>query len=576
MNNIKRLKKRIMSGKGDIRADLVLKNAAVLNVFTEKLEENTDVAITEGFVAGIGKYSGKKEIDMTGKVIVPGFVDAHIHLESAAVSPEEFAKAVIPHGTTAVIADPHEITNVCGSRGIDYILKSTETMPLDVFVMVPSCVPATVFDESGEKFENDEIEKYYSEERVLGLAEMMNYPGVVSCFDEVIEKIETANRYGRLIDGHAPGLSGYDLNAYISAGIFSEHEATTEKEAMEKLSRGQWIMIREGTASRNLEALVSLCRPPYSSRCMFSTDDRHPGELINDGEIDHIIRKAISLGADPIACYKIASYNAATYFKLSSKGAVAPGYVADLVVLDDMKSVSVRYVIKDGRIVFDGAGDTLSGVNGLTEWEKSEIDKGLLDAVYDTVNIGEVTEKDFHPEGERKKVIGLVPGQILTTDEGYADKIDVNNDILKLGVVERHHNTGHIGTAYVKGYGLKSGAVATCVAHDSHNIIVVGTNERDMAFAVMNLKRLKGGMTVVENGRVMAELALPVAGLMSDLPAMETQKRMNSVIAAARKAGVGKEIDPLMTLSFVSLSVIPKLRLTTRGVVDVDEFRLVE
>lgn len=562
-------KRRIASALGEYKAELVLKNATVFNVFTNEMEQG-DLAVNNGYIVGIGDYSGETEIDATGKTIVPGFIDGHMHIESSIVTPAQYSKAVLPHGTTSIVADPHEIANVCGTDGIDYILKTTDNLPLDVYIMVPSCVPATPFDENGYKIGVEEVKQYLKNDRVLGLAEMMNYPGVFARDAEVIEKIKAAMNERKIIDGHAPRLSGKELNAYSTAGVFSDHECTNADEAIEKLKRGQWIMVREGTACKNLEALLPLCAEPYFHRCLFATDDKHPGDLVREGHIDHIIRKAIKLGVDPAIAYRMATINAAVYFRLASVGAVCPGYRADFVVLNDFETVDIDSVYKDG---FKVAG-VREGVKWSIEWDNKYLRAGVKASIRDTINISSVTAKDFIIE-EPAKVIGLVKNEILTTDEGEAEAVDIEKDILKLAVVERHHHTGHIGLAYIKGYGLKEGAVATSIAHDSHNIICVGTNDKDMAAAVMAMKKIKGGMVFVKGGKIVESLSLPIGGLMCDLPVEEAQAKMDAVKAAAHEAGVNQYIDPFMTLSFTSLAVVPTLRLTTLGVVDVNEFKLI-
>ena len=556
-------KRRIASAIGEYKADLVIKNASIFNVFTAEFEKG-DLAVKNGYFVGIGDYEGDEEIDGTGKTIVPGFIDGHLHLESSIVTPLQYGKAVMPHGTTSIVADPHEIANVCGTEGIDYILNATEDIPLDVYLMVPSCVPATSFDESGYTITSAQVKEYLQKDRVLGLAEMMNYPGVFARDFETIEKIKAAHEAGKIVDGHGPGLCGKELNAYVTAGIFSDHECVSVDEGLEKLRRGQWIMIREGTASKNLDALYPLCKEPFYHRCLFVTDDKHPGELNRAGHIDYIIRRAISLGVKPEYAYIMATYNAATYFRLPSLGALCPGYRADFIILDDFENVKINQVYKDGSLVYD------SETNSSFVWGEDYKPKA---SILNTVNISDVKKEDLSIEGSQK-VIGLVDGEILTTDEGEADGIDIAKDILKMAVVERHHHTGHIGVCYVKGYGLKEGAVATSIAHDSHNLICVGTNEEDMACAIMELKKIKGGMVVVKNGEVQAELSLPIAGLMCDLDVEEAQSKMDAVKEAAYRQGVNPGIDPFMTMSFSSLPVIPSLRLTTLGVVDVNKFQL--
>ena len=557
------LEKKIKAARGEIKADLVIKNGKYLNVFTNKFIK-ADIAVTDGKIVGIGEYEGESVIEADGKFIVPSFINGHVHLESSLVSPYEYAKAAVMHGTTAIIADPHEIANVCGQAGIEYILESTKGLPLDVNVMLPSCVPATYIDENGVDFDSKITEKYLNDNRIKGLAEMMNYPGLISCDKEVLSKIKSANAYEKIIDGHAPLLSGKDLNSYVCSGVLTDHECTSLKEALEKLELGQWILIREGTASKNAEALVELIKEPYCQRVLFATDDKHPGEIKNDGEIDFIIKKVISLGADPILAYKAASFNAAVCYGLSGIGAIAPSYNADFVILDDYKTVKINSVYKNGRLQSED------------NFVKPEIDENLRKSVFDTVKIKDVTADDFKIKKSKEKVIGLIEGQIITTDEGFAEKVDVQNDILKLAVAERHKNTGHIGLCYVKGYGLKSGAVATSVSHDSHNIIIVGTNDEDMAFAVNEIKKMHGGMVVVNNCEILAQISLPIAGLMCENDVISAQQQLDKAKQAVSALGINDGIDPFMTLSFASLPVIPSLRLTTLGVFDVDKFELLK
>lgn len=550
------------------KADVVLKNVRIFNVFTMEFEQG-DIAVKDGYIAGIGQYEGIKNIDLTGKTIVPGFIDAHMHLESSIVAPCYYSNAVISHGTTGIVADPHEIANVCGPLGIEYMLDVTKNTPIDVFFMIPSCVPASPFDESGFVIDSDTVSKLMENERVLGLAEMMNYPGVIYNDSEVLKKLEHATNAEKNIDGHAPGLLKESLNAYVAAGVESDHECTDYNEALEKLSRGQWIMIREGTASKNLDSLCGLIKEPLYNRCLFATDDKHPGDLIEQGHIDYIIKKAIESGADAKYCYKVATYNAATYFKLSKRGAIAPGYIADIVVLNDFDKVDISCVFKNGECIFDKE-KSFTKVS-----DKYDMPDKYKTAIMDTIHINDISAKDFILSKNEEKVIGLVEGQIITTDEGYSSEIDVNNDICKLAVIERHHNTGHIGLSFIKGYGLKNGAIATSIAHDSHNIIVVGTNEEDMAYAVNELKKINGGMIVVNNKKVLDSLSLPIAGLMCDMSAKEAEKKMTDLKKTAYELGVNPSIDPFMTLSFTSLPVIPALKLTTLGVVDVNKFELI-
>lgn len=540
-------------------ADFVFKNAAYVNVFTNEICYG-DIAVTEGLIAGIGEYSSPNEIDAAGKIILPGFIDAHIHLESSLVSPTEFAKAVLPHGTTTVVTDPHEIANVMGTDGIEYMLQATEGLPIDVRFMLPSCVPATPMDESGAVLDYRAVDSFYDHPRVQGLAEMMNYPGIINSDSQAVEKIVAAQAHHKRIDGHAPGLSGNDLNAYIAAGVYSDHECSTIEDAIAKIERGQYIMIREGTAAHNLDALLPLLTEKYADRCMFCCDDKHPSDLLEKGHIDYIIRRAIKSGVNPILAVKVACHNAAQYFLLNNRGAIAPGYLADFVVIDDFDHFEIQQVYKKGQLMFaDGK---------MASFSIPVVSSNLVEYAHNTFHVAPLTCDDFN-DSRPRGVIGIIPGEIVTDDKGYADHVDVDNDILKIAVIERHKNTHHIGIGYIQGYGLKSGAVATSISHDSHNLIVVGTNETDMAAAANKVVNNHGGITVFENGNLTGEVILSLAGIMSDDTLENVNAALESAKAAAFSQGVNSGIDPFMTLSFMSLPVIPTLRLTTRGVIDV-------
>ena len=552
----------IRMAQGETPAALVLKNASYVNVFSQEVLKG-DIAIADGIIVGIDDYRGMTEIDMTGKTIVPGFIDSHIHLESSLLSPGEFARAVLSHGTTTVIADPHEIANVCGLAGLDYMLEATAGLPIDVYFMLPSCVPAAPVDENGASLTAEDIDRYYSHPRVRGLAEMMNYPGVITGDEDVLCKIVKAQQHDAVIDGHAPGLSGKPLAAYTCAGITSDHECASLEDALEKLRLGQHIMIREGTAAQTLEALIPLLPPQYAPRCMFATDDKHPLDLLEKGHIDYIARKAVSLGADPILTVSLTSWNAAQYFRLKNKGAVAPGYIADLAVLDDLQTFSVCAVFKNGRLVPTD-----------TELTVPQISVELQQRVHHTFDLPEITVDRLHAD-HSLALIGMVPGQIFSRNLGFADRTDPEKDILKAAVAERHHHTGHIGLAYIRGYGLKRGAVATSVAHDSHNLIGIGANDADLALAMNRVTEIGGGMVVVDAGAVTAEIALPIAGLMSEAPIAEVNRTLESVKAHAYAQGAGRGIDPFMNLSFLSLPVIPELRLLTQGAFDVEAWEFV-
>lgn len=557
-------KQRIIAvAAGREKADLVLKNAKYLNVFSNEFLCG-DIAVANGVIAGVGKYDGKTEIDVSGKLVLPGFIDAHIHLESSMVTPAEFAKAVVAHGTTTVITDPHEITNVMGIDGVEYMIQASQNLPIDVHFMMPSCVPATEIDESGAELDCKDIDLYLDNKKVLGLAEMMNYVGVINGDKNVLSKIVTSQAHHKKIDGHAPELSGNDLNAYIAAGVYSDHECSTFENALEKLRKGQFIMIREGTAAHNLKALMPLLTQQYYSRCMFATDDKHPSDLLHGGHIDYIVKQALKNGADPIVALKTATHHAARYFLLNNKGAIASGYLADIVVVDNLEDLNVETVFKRGKLVFDGE---------VKDFSAPTVDEKLAEKCFDTFHLDSVTPSSFKVDG-KLGLIGLVGGELLTRNLGTADKIDVENDILKIACIERHKGTNHIGVGYVKGYSLKSGAVATSVAHDSHNIITVGCNDDDIAVAVNAIKDSKGGIAVVENGKIKALLELPVAGLMSDEPLTTVNEKLENAKLSAYELGADKSIDPFMTLSFLSLPVIPSLRITTKGVFDAENWKM--
>ena len=557
-------KQRIIAvAAGREKADLVLKNAKYLNVFSNEFLCG-DIAVANGLIAGVGKYDGKTEIDVSGKLVLPGFIDAHIHLESSMVTPAEFAKAVVAHGTTTVITDPHEITNVMGIDGVEYMIQASQNLPIDVHFMMPSCVPATEIDESGAELDCKDIDLYLDNKKVLGLAEMMNYVGVINGDKNVLSKIVTSQAHHKKIDGHAPELSGNDLNAYIAAGVYSDHECSTFENALEKLRKGQFIMIREGTAAHNLKALMPLLTQQYYARCMFATDDKHPSDLLHGGHIDYIVKQALKNGADPIVALKTATHHAARYFLLNNKGAIASGYVADIVVVNNLEDFNVETVFKRGKLVFDGE---------VKDFSAPTVDEKLAEKCLDTFHLDSVTPSSFKVDG-KLGLIGLVGGELLTRNLGTADKIDVENDILKIACIERHKGTNHIGVGYVKGYSLKSGAVATSVAHDSHNIITVGCNDDDIAVAVNAIRDSKGGIAVVENGKIKALLELPIAGLMSDEPLTTVNEKLENAKSSAYELGADKSIDPFMTLSFLSLPVIPSLRITTKGVFDAENWKM--
>lgn len=573
------LEKEIKAASGVCKAELVLKNARVVNVFTNELEK-ADVAIEEGYIVGLGEYNGIHEIDLSEKIICPGFMDGHIHMESSMVSPSGFQEAVVPHGTTSVITDPHEIANVAGTAGIQYMMKATKNLDLDVYFMLPSCVPATSLDESGAVLDAETLRPFYDKRRVLGLAELMNSYGTVHADEAILAKVKDARARHRLIDGHAPFLSGKLLNAYIVAGVTSDHECSEWEEAKEKYKRGQWIMIREGTAAKNLNALMPMFDDPYCNRSMLVTDDKHPGDLIHFGHIDYMIKSAIQKGADPIRAIKMASFHTANYFGIRNKGAVAPGYEADLVVIDDFESFQVLQVYKEGRLVAEN-GKCVNEIEKETVWSKE-----IEERVFNSFHMAPIKEESLilNVKGQHQRVIQLQANELLTNElivpwkeiDGLAPGVDIENDIIKMAVFERHHNTGHVGVGFLKGYGLKRGAVASSIAHDSHNLIVAGTNDRDIIIAGNCVRENKGGLALVVDGKIIGELALPIGGLMTNASVEEVEEKLQKMKQELKSLGIPDTIDAFMTLAFTSLPVIPKLRLNTYGIIDVDQQKVVD
>lgn len=559
---------------------LLLKNAQVVNVFTDRLEE-ANVLIDDEKIIGVGEYNDTDADtvrDLSGKIICPGFIDGHIHIESTMLTPAELSKASLPCGTTAIIADPHEIANVCGISGITYMLEASENLPLSVYIMLPSCVPSTPFDETGAVLEAEDLRDLYKHPRVLGLGEMMNYPGVLTGDFQVMQKISEAHNLGKLVNGHAPLLSGKELDKYISAGIGDDHECSTAEEAMERISKGQHVMIRQGTAAKNLEALLPLFNEPWSKRCMLVTDDRHPADLISEGHIDNIIRQAVKEGKSPLAAIRMATLQTAEYFGIGNVGAVAPGYRADLLVLDQLDTVQVCDVYCEGRLAVS-AGKVL-------DFKIPDVRSDIKKMVRNSFYMEELTEDDFYIDvpadasAKRCRIIKIRPGQLITDqwiteiDFDRMNGIDTQRDILKLAVIERHLNTGHKGLGFISGIGLRKGAIASSVSHDSHNLIVIGTNHADMTIAANRIRTLGGGNVVVYEGEIVAEMPLPLAGLMSDLPAEEVARQNEKVREAVHTLGASDEIEPFMNMAFLSLPVIPDIKMTTLGLVDVNSQKL--
>jgi adenine deaminase len=563
------LQRLIRVARGEEPADLLLTGARLVNVLTGEIYP-ADVAISGGWIAGVGDSyrSSRETLRLDGLYLLPGLIDAHVHVESSMLSPPEFARAVLPHGTTTIICDPHEMANVLGFDGVRYILQSSEKIPLNVFVTASSCVPATQMETSGASFSGKEIETLLRWNRVIGLAEMMNVPGILAGLPEEMEKLRVARGMDRPIDGHAPLLSGKDLNAYIAAGVRTDHETGRIEEALEKLRLGMILMIREGSAARNLADLLPVVTPENSRRCLLVSDDTHPRDLYVDGHLDHSLRKAVGLGLDPMTAIRMVTLNPAEAFRLRGLGAVAPGYRADVTVMRDLRGFQVERVIKDGRVAASGGRLTV------------EIPHETDDSVRNTMRVKPFRPEDLrlHIGGNRARVIGLTPDQLYTrhlieeviVEDGYV-RPDLPRDILKLAVIERHKATGNIGLGLVQGFGLREGAVASSVAHDSHNIIVVGTNDRDMWEAAQQLITIGGGHVVISNGAVRGLLPLPIAGLLSDRPVEEVISGEEEILTTIRKLGVVLS-SPFLTLSFLALPVIPELKLTDKGLVDVSRF----
>lgn len=580
MKTCKLLREQVAAATGSKKAELVLKNAQIVNVFTQSVETG-DIAIEGGYIVGIGNYEGITEKDLGGAYVCPGFLDGHIHIESSMTSPGEFERAVVPHGTIAVITDPHEIANVAGTAGIRIMMQSAQKLDLDVYFMLPSCVPATDLDESGAELLARDLEPFYADEKVLGLAEMMNAFGVTHGDKGCFEKLVQARSLKKAIDGHAPALSGKELNAYVTAGIRSDHECSDFEEAKEKFARGQWIMIRQGTAAKNLKGLMGMFEDPYYQRCLLVTDDKHPGDLIRIGHIDAIIREAVSMGADPIRAIRMGTLNAAAYFGLHDMGAVAPGYKADLAVFDDLRTLNVKQVYKGGKLVAED-GKMLHQKEKITDWS-DEIKERVFHSFHrDPITVEELQLKKT--TGTHQRVIDMVAHELITRERieewkelpGMAPGVDISRDIVKLAAIERHKNTGHVGLGFLGKYGLKRGAVATSIGHDSHNLVIAGVTDEDMVLAGNRVIENGGGLAIALAGKVLADLPLPIGGLMADEPVEVVDEKLEHMKKLSVELGISEDIDAFMTLAFISLPVIPKLRLNTYGVVDVEKHQVVE
>jgi adenine deaminase len=565
------LEQMIDVAAGRTRADLVLKNANVVNVFTGEVTPG-DIAIHGAFIAGIGDYAGNEVIDLKGKFVSPSFIDGHVHVESSMVMPIQYARAVVPHGTGAVVADPHEIANVLGMEGILYMSKSMRGGPLEFYMMLPSCVPSTDLETNGVALDFLDIKPLMTEHYVLGLAEAMNYQGVIYRDPTILEKIRVALRMGKRIDGHAPELKGLDLNAYAAARITSEHECIDIEEARRKLARGMHIHIREGSLTKNLKALAPLIEPHTAEFCSFVSDDRNSLDLMTKGHIDNMVRDAIEYGVDPVLAIKVASLSTAKHYGLQYVGAIAPGYNADIVVLDSLEKINVEMVFKQGVLVAkNGKMVEEFGVETQPRLRRS-------------VNIHYLEPEDFQVKarGERMNVIGMIPDQVITERFIEEPKVvdglvvpDIGRDIVKVAIIERHNASEPRSVGFVKGMGIKEGAMVSSIAHDSHNIVAVATNDSDLIQAAIQIVRMQGGIALVKDGKVIESLPLPIAGLMSDQSIEHVSERLNDLKTAAQKLGTPLE-EPFMAMSFLSLPVIPKLKITDLGLVDVERFRLVD
>lgn len=573
-NEMESLKRRIDAASKRVPADVVIKGGKIVDVFNLTIKQ-ADIAITDGIIVGIGEYEGKHVIDAIGQYIAPSFIDAHVHIESSMVTPKEFAKVVLPHGVTTVITDPHEIANVSGTEGISFMLHDSEGLDLDVFVMLPSCVPATTFENSGAVLQNEQLEPFYAHPRVLGLAEVMDFPSVKNHDKEMFKKIVSAKIHRNQIDGHGSGFDENGINIYRTAGITTDHECVNSDEVEMRIARGMYVMIREGTTAKNLKQLIKMVTPSNARRFLFCTDDKHLDDLLIEGSVDHNIRLAIQYGMDPIQAIQLATLNAAECFSLNTKGAVAPGFEADLVFLEDLKTLEIAKVFKAGKLVAEAGTFTgkIDGAQPIPSREK----------LMKSVRVNKIKEEDLQLAmgvHQKSHIIEVIPDQIVTNK--LIEEVPVQNgiflpdaekDLAKLAVIERHHLTGNIGLGIVKGLGLTSGAVASTVGHDSHNLIVAGTNDGDILKAVEVIQAIQGGLVVVQNGKVLATLELAISGLMSNKPYPEVLKEIENLHASLDLVTNGRLPHLFITLAFLSLPVIPKLKLTDQGLFDVSEFK---
>lgn len=564
------LKKLIQVADGQIKADTVIKNCKIINVFTGSITEG-DIAICDDQIAGIGQYDGEIEVDGTGKFAAPGFIDSHIHIESSYVSPEELGRLVVPHGTSTIIADPHEIVNVCGIRGLDYMMNAAQNTALDIKYMLPSCVPSTPFENAGAVINAPEMEEPITRDNILGLGEFMNYPGIINADDTVLEKLLLAKSEGKLIDGHCPVVSGNGLNAYACVGIQNDHECTTIEEMQDRLERGMYVLMRQGSACHNLRTLIKGVTEKNNRRCLLCSDDRQPKTILSEGHLDNHLRICVEEGMNPITAITMATLNAAECFRLYDRGAIAPGYRADIVLLEDLADFQVTHVWLGGKL-------TAKDGNYLPEVVPYDIS-----SVKGSVMVKDFSKEKFkmHLKSNKVNVIELVPGGVVTKKSTAEIKLDENGefiyeadkDIVKVAVIERHHGTGNAACGFLKGYGIKAGAIAVTIAHDSHNIIVVGTSDEEMECAVNNLIQQEGGIILVKDGEILERMPLPIAGLMTNESGQWVDEKLTSIHEKAfEHLGISGDVEPVMTLCFMSLPVIPEIKLTDMGLFDVTAF----
>lgn len=567
------LKKLIDTAAGRVPADLVIKNCKIVNVFSGKIQEG-DIAFSGNQIAGIGAYEGKKVIDAEGRYAAPGFIDSHIHIESSYVSPEEIGRMLVPHGGTTIMADPHEIVNVCGIAGLDYMMRAAENTVLDVKYELPSCVPATPFEHAGAVIDAEAMKEPITREGIAGLGEFMNFPGVINAAESDLDKIVVAKQEGKFIDGHGPGITGKELNAYASARIAADHECSTVEEMNDRLERGMYILLRQGSACHNLRTLIKGVTADNSRRCLLCSDDRQPKTILYEGHLDNHLRICVEEGLDPVTAIRMATLNAAECFDLKDRGAIAPGYRGDVVLLDDLKDFHVNRVFVEGELVAE-EGKYLP-----------EIKKCDIASVKGSVIVKDFSKEKFkmHLKSNKVNVIQILPGGVVTAKDIAEIELDANGefvrnpevDLVKVAVVERHQGTGNVACGFLKGYGIKEGAVALSVAHDSHNIIVVGVNDDEMEFAVNSLVEQEGGIVLVKEGKVIESMPMPIAGLMSDQSGEWVDQKLTDIHEKAyEELGICGEVEPVMTLCFMSLAVIPEIKLTDIGLFDVTTFSFI-